>query len=72
MKTETATLLSLGAADPELAELIRLDIEAIVRHFIWQNATEIGAQVVGTQMHHIERAALRALRQHLNQTPNIY
>ena len=72
MNQETASLLSLGEADKLLAEKIRLDIEQVVIAYIQRNAYQIASIMVAEQQNTIERLALRALRNHLNNASNIY
>jgi hypothetical protein len=72
MNRETASLLSLGEVDPELAEKIRIDIERIVVSYLQRNMYEISQNIVAHQQNQIERLALRGLKQHLNSASNIY
>lgn len=72
MNQETATLISLGEADKELAEKIRLDIEQIVIAYIQRNSYQIASSMVAEQQSTIERFALRALKNHLINASNIY
>ncbi len=72
MNKETATLLSLGEVDKELAEKIRLDIGRIVLSYLMQNMDEISRHIVQHQQHNIERLALRSLKTHLNNASDIY
>lgn len=72
MNPETASLLSLGEADKELAEKIRLDIEQIVIAYIQRNSYQISSIMISEQQNTIERLALRALKNHLNNASNIY
>lgn len=72
MNQETATLLSLGEVDKELAEKIRIDVELIVSNYLMRNTEEISRHIVQHQQPNIERLALRALKNHLNNASNIY
>lgn len=72
MNQETASLLSLGEADELLATKIRLDIEQVVIAYIQRNAYQIASIMVAEQQSTIERLALRALKNHLNNASNIY
>lgn len=72
MNQETATLISLGEADELLAAKIRLDIEQIVIAYIQRNSHQIASIMVAEQQSVIERLALRALKNHLNNASNIY
>jgi hypothetical protein len=72
MHDETASLLSLGDCNPELAEKIRLDIEKIVAAYIANNTNEVGARILGFHVSTLERVALRALKNHLNSVSDIY
>lgn len=72
MDKTTATLFSLGDCDPELAEKITRDIEGIVAVYIARNAHDIGARLFVEHAGTFERHALKALKNYLNQSPNIY
>ncbi len=72
MNKETANLMSLGECDPELAEKIRLDIERIIANYISRNMGEVGSLLITTHQSNLERLALRALKNHLNNASNIY
>ena len=72
MNQETASLISLGEADELLAAKIRLDIEQIVIAYIQRNSHQIASIMVAEQQSVIERLALRALKNHLNNASNIY
>lgn len=72
MHQETASLMSLGEVDEELEEKIRVDIERIVIDYLLRNMSEISFSVVTSQQSTIERFALRALKNHLNNASNIY
>ena len=47
-------------------------VEKIVRHYLQKNAHQIAIDVIGYQQSEIERLALRALKNHLNNASNIY
>ncbi len=72
MNQETATLLSLGEVDKELAEKIRIDVERIVHSYLQRNMYELSSHMVQNQQTNLERLALRALKNHLNNASNIY
>lgn len=72
MNPETASLLSLGAYDEELQKKIVADIERIVVSYIQRNSYQISGIMISEQQSTIERLALRALKQHLNNASNIY
>lgn len=72
MNKETATLLSLGEVDKELAEKIRIDIEDIITRYLMRNISIISNDFVYHQKTNLERLALRALKNHLNNASNIY
>ncbi len=72
MNKETATLLSLGEVDNELAEKIRIDIELIVIGYLQREMQKVASAVITQESYNIERLALRALKNHLNNASNIY
>ncbi len=68
MNQTLANLYSLGECDPELAEKIQLDIEAVLRRHLELHSFEIAESLVRNQQANIEKIALRALKNHLNGT----
>ena len=72
MNEETVTLLSLGEHDEELQKKIITDVERIVVAWIERNIHSMGYNIVRNQQQDIERLALRALKNHLNNASNIY
>lgn len=72
MNEETVNLLALGEHDTELAAKITRDIERIVVAYIQQNLQQIAAAVVAQETYNLERLAVRALKNHLNNANNIY
>ena len=71
MNKETANLMSLGECDPELEKKIIQDIERIVAIYIAREAVDIGARIISEHAVALERMALRALKNHLNNSPTI-
>ncbi len=72
MNPETTALLSLGEHDEELQKKIIADVERIVAAYLHRNMYEVGANLISNQQQNIERFALRALKNHLNNASNIY
>lgn len=72
MNQETASLLSLGEYDEELQKKIITDVERIIFSYISRNIYEIGNLLLSQHHHNLERVALRALKNHLNNASNIY
>lgn len=72
MNPETVSLLSLGEHDAELQEKIRKDIERVVVAWVERNIHSMGYNIVRNQQDEIERLSLRALKNHLNNTVNLY
>lgn len=72
MKEATFNLMSLADASPELAEAVKNDIERIVAEYIKAQLPKISEAVVTQQAYHLERLALRSLKNHLNSSSSIY
>lgn len=72
MNPETASLLSLGEYDEELQKKIITDVERIIAAYLTRNMHEIAAAVVIQESYNLERLAVRALKNHLNNTGNHY
>lgn len=72
MHEETVNLLALGEYDEELQKKIIADVELIVAGYLHRNMNEVGSLLLSYQQSSIERLALRALKNHLNNASNIY
>ena len=72
MNPETAHLFSLGEYDEELQKKIIADVERIIAAYLTRNMYEVGANLISNQQQNIERFALRALKNQLNNASNIY
>lgn len=72
MHQETASLMSLGEVDEELRKKIVADIEKIITLYLQTNSYPLSTIMVSEQQATIERLALRALKNHLNNASNIY
>lgn len=72
MNPETVNLLALGEYDEELQKKIVADIERIVAAYMHRNMNEICSLMISYNQNTIERLALRALKNHLNNASNIY
>ncbi len=68
MNQTLAHLYSLGECDPELAEKICLDIEAVLRRYLELHSFEIAESLVRNQQANIEKIALRAIKNHFLNT----
>jgi hypothetical protein len=67
-----ANTMLLAEHDEEMQRKIIDSIEKIVAQYIGGNTLTIGADIVAQQSQIIERMALRALKNHLNNSGNIY
>lgn len=72
MNQETASLLSLGEYDEELQKKIITDVERIIAAYLTRNMHEISSNMLSYHSQTVERLALRALKNHLNNASNIY
>ena len=72
MNEETVNLLSLGEHDEELQKKIVADVERIIEQYLAWNIANVSILLVQHQQTTIERYALRALKNHLNNSGNIY
>ncbi len=68
MNPETITLFGLGDYDEELQKKIVADIERIIAAWVVRNMSEIAAAVLTQESYNLERLAVRALKNHLNNT----
>ena len=67
-----ANTMLLADHDEEMQKKIIDSIEKIVAQYIGRNMFSIGADTITQHSTHIERIALRALKNHLNNSGNIY
>jgi len=67
-----ANTVLLADHDEAIQRAVVDAVEKIVRQYIKTNAHEIGSDVLLTHTNHIERTALRAVKQHFINASNIY
>lgn len=67
-----ANTMLLAEHDEEMQRKIIDSIEKIVAQYIGRNTYTIGADIVSQHSPTIERMALRALKNHLNNSGNIF
>jgi hypothetical protein len=67
-----ANTVLLADHDDEVQRQVILAVELILSQYMTRNAHVIGVGIVEQQAPNIERVALRALKNHLNNSGNIY
>lgn len=72
LPTALTNTVLLADHDEATQRAVVAAVEKIVRHYLQKNAHQIAIDVIGYQQSEIERLALRALKNHLNNASNIY